>query len=210
MRRLGSVRSCFDLRPQLRLGARVEDVEREAAHVLQRGARAQLADDRERRDLPHGGVAPRPGEFEHELPVLPGQLVFGQLEIGEPGQKLRAENLAAAVEGVAGEPDQLLLGEADGARVVELLAQLLLVDLLGELDALRAVDQREGRLHLRVDPADHLQHQKLVEIRIQDRANDRIELPGVVVDPLGDVGDGHAAVLADQAKKSQAAGTRGK
>ena len=67
--------------------------------------------------------------------------------------------------------------------MVELLAQFHLVDLVGEADAQVAIDQREGRLHVRVQPLDHLQHQQLVEVGIEQAADDRIELPGVVVDP---------------------------
>ena len=198
MRRSGSARSRSTFVPQLRLGARIEDVEREAAHALQRRARAQLVDDGERRDLPHRGVRPRPGEFAART-GRPRRVssYSGSWKSASQARNSGREDLPAAVEGVAGEPDQLLLGEAQGARMVELVAQLLLVDLVGEPDALGAVDQREGRLHVRVEAPDHLQHQQLVEIGVEQAADDRIELPGVVVDPLGDVGDGHAAVLAD-------------
>ena len=125
------------------------------------------------------------------LPVALAQLVFRQPEIGEPGQELRLEDLLAAVEAVAGEPDHLLLAEAQRARMVELRAQLALVDLVGEPDRGRAVDQREGRLDVGIEPPDHLQHQQLVEIRVEQAADDRIELPGVVVDPSRDIGLGH-------------------
>ena len=73
-----------------------------------------------------------PAKSQHVLPVLLAQLVFGQLEVLEPGEELRRKDLRAAVERVAGEPDHLLLAEAHGARMIELLAQLALVDLLGE------------------------------------------------------------------------------
>ena len=39
---------------------------------------------------------------------------------------------------------------------------------------------------------DRLRHQQLVEVRIQHRADDRVDLPGVVVDAGGDVGHGWA------------------
>ena len=73
-----------------------------------------------------------PGNSSSYWPSRFAQLVFGQLEILQPGEELRLEDLLAAVEGVAGEPDHLLLGEAQRARMVELVAQLLLVDLVGE------------------------------------------------------------------------------
>ena len=48
-----------------------------------------------------------------------------------------------AVEGVAGEPDQLVLGEAQRAGVVELVDQLALVDDVGEPHLVDAVDRAE-------------------------------------------------------------------
>src|SRR5690606_27827110 len=38
---------------------------------------------------------------------------------------------------------------------------------------------------------DHLQHQELVEVRIDQAANDRVELPGMVIDPARNVGLRH-------------------
>ena len=62
----------LDLAPQLGLGAGVEHVEIEAAHAAHRGARAQLVDDRQRRDLPHRRVRPRAGEAQLVLSVAGG------------------------------------------------------------------------------------------------------------------------------------------
>ncbi|MNL35039.1 hypothetical protein D3C87_1570470 [compost metagenome] len=75
--------------------------------------------------------------------------------------------------------------------MVQLLAQFVFVDLVGEPHGLGAVDQREGRVHIRIELPDHLQHQELVEIRIEQAAHDRVELPGMIVDAPGDIGLGH-------------------
>src|SRR5262245_35744680 len=95
--------------------------------------------------------------------------------------------------------------------MIELGTKLALVDLLGKPDRSLAVDQRECGVDLGVEPPDHLQHQELVEIRVEQRAHDRIELPGVVVDPPGDIGLRHNASLelarlpyADRRKKKSA------
>ena len=56
------------------------------------------------------------------------------------------------------------------------------------------VDQRKCRLDLGVEPPDHLQHQKLVEVGIEQAADDGVELPGVVVDTPGDVGLRHVLI----------------
>src|SRR5690606_9761695 len=47
----------------------------------------------------------------------------------------------------------------------------------------------EGRVDAGIEAPDHLQHQELVEVRVEQRAHDRVELPGMVVDALRDVGD---------------------
>src|SRR6201985_966860 len=98
---------------------------------------------RERRNLPHGGVRPRPVEMQLILALDLAQLIFGQAERREPVDVVRREHVGLAVERVAGEPDQLLLGEADGAGVVELGAQLAFVDDLGQAHMAAAVDDRK-------------------------------------------------------------------
>ncbi len=87
------------------------------------------------------------------------QLILGQAKFGQPADEVRREHVGLAVEGVTGKPDQLFLAEADGAGVVELGAQLALVDDLGEPHMARAVDDREGHLLIRVIFPNHLQHQ---------------------------------------------------
>ena len=45
-------------------------------------------------------------------------------------------------------------------------------------------------LRVAVAAEDRLRHQQLVEVRVEHRADDRVDLPGVVVDAGGDVGHG--------------------
>ncbi len=183
------------LAPQLGLGAGVKHVEREAAAADHRRARAQLVDDGERRDLPHRSMGPRPPEVQLVLAIHLLQFVVGQVEVGEPGHELRREHLRLAVERVTGEPDQFLLGETKGAGVVELGAQFAFVDDVGETDVAAAVDHREGRMHARVERMNHLQHQELVEIGIEQAADDRVEPPAMVVGARRDVGHGHGGTI---------------
>ena len=75
--------------------------------------------------------------------------------------------------------------------MVELVAEFRDVDLLGDPHRLGAVDEREGDLLVAVEAPDHLEHQQLVEIRVEQAADDRVELPGVIVDALGEVDRGH-------------------
>ncbi len=182
----------LDLRPHLGLGAGIEDVQREWAEPFHRRARAQLVDDRERRDFPHRRLGPAATKGQFELAVTTRQLVFRKAESCEPGEKFRRKDLRAAIEAVTRKPYHFFLGKAQASRVVELVAQFLFVDLVGKAHRLRAVDQRKGRVHVRIELPDHLQHQKLVEIRIEQAADDRIELPGMVIDPSRDIGLWHA------------------
>ena len=102
--------------------------------------------------------------------------------------------MARAVKSVAREPDQFVLGESQGARMIELVDQLALVHDIGEPDRRRPIDELESDLTLRMHLPDHLEHQKLVEIRIEQRANRRIDAKRVIIDAGCDI-RGHCASL---------------
>src|SRR5690349_477961 len=118
----------LDLGPKLGLGAGVENVERKPTLSLHRLAGAKFAENGKCRDFPHRGVGPRPVEMQFVLSVDLPKLVFGKLEVGQPADEVRRKHLGFAIEGVAGEPNKLLLAEPDCAGVVQLSAKLLLVD----------------------------------------------------------------------------------
>ena len=179
----------LDLAPELRLGAGVEHVEIEAAHAAHGGAGAQLVDDRKRGDFPHGRLAPETLEAELVLAVATGQLVRRQAKSLQPFHERRLENLLRAVEGVAGEPDQLVLGEPQGSGVVELVDEFTLFDDVGEAHRGCAVDELERHLAVAVQPPDHLQHQDFVEIGVEQRAHDGVDAERVVVDAGREIGD---------------------
>ena len=81
---------------------------------------------------------------------------------------------------VAGEPDEFVGGEAQGARVVELGDELALVDGVGEPHRPRPVGEREGDAGVRLQLPDHLEHEELVEVRVEQRAHDRVDAEGMV------------------------------
>src|ERR1700727_2847596 len=58
-----------------------------------------------------------------------------------------------------------------------------------------AVDDRKGGMLFRIELPDHLLHQQLVKIGIEQAAHDRIEPPAVVVGPGCNVCDCHARTL---------------
>src|SRR6266581_1536577 len=57
------------------------------------------------------------------------------------------------------------------------------------------IDDRKGGVLARVEFPDHLQHQQLVEIGIEQAAHDRIEPPAMIVGPGRDVCDCHAETI---------------
>ena len=94
--------------------------------------RAQLVDDRERVDLPQRGVPPLAVEDELDLAVVAGrQLIIGQVEGAKRVEIARLEDPGLAVEALAAQLDDLGRGEAQAAHMVELLAQLARIDLVG-------------------------------------------------------------------------------
>jgi hypothetical protein len=80
------------------------------------------------------------------------------------------------------------------AGVLKLFSKFTQIHDLAEVDFMRSVHQRERRASLREMLPDELQHQQLVEIVIEQRSRDRIELPVVVVRASGKV-DNHGAVI---------------
>ena len=189
---LGHGAQALDLLPEARLGAGVEDVELHLVEAGERGAGAHLADQGEGVDLPHGDLGPEAGEAEDELAVLLGDGVIGEAEaVFEPGEEGGLEDLARAVEGVAGEPDQLGAAEAQAAQVLHLRDEGGRIDLVGEADARGAVDDLAGDVDGGEVLPDELEHEQLVEVGVEQRADDGVELPVVVVRALGEV-DIHA------------------
>ena len=185
---VGQGAKALDLVPQPGLGAGVEHVQLEPTQPVEGGSAAQFVDDGEGGDLPQRHLGPGALERQVGLTVADFQPVVGQAEVREPGQEIRREDRLDAVEGVAGQPDLFALAEADGAGVVQLLAQGADVDLVGQADGAGAVDDLELHAHVAVFAPDQLKHQQLVEVGVQQAAYDRIEPPGVVVGAAGEIG----------------------
>src|ERR1700754_4676380 len=142
-------------------------------------------------------------EMQFVLAVDLVQFVFGKPERGEPIDEVRRKHLGLAVERIAGEPDQLLLAEPDAAGMIELGAQFAFVDHLGEPYMPAAIDHRKGSARGRVEFPDHLHHQKLVEIGIEQAAHDRIEPPAMIVSSGCNICNCHAGTLSCQQPRNQ-------
>ena len=182
----------FEFAPQLCLGARIQHIEREPALTPGHLARPQLVENGERRNLPHRGVGPSPMEMQLVLAIDFPQFVFRKPERREPIDKVRREHLGLAVERVAREPDQLLFTEGDAAGMVELRPQFTFVDDLGKPDVAAAINDGKRDMLVRIEFPDHLQHEQLVEIGIEQAAHDRIEAEAVVIGSRRDIRNGHA------------------
>src|SRR5215467_15006805 len=74
--------------------------------------------------------------------------------------------------------------------MVQLLLELTCVDQPGKLDGSRAIENAEGDLHMAVTAEDRLRHQQFVEIGVEHRAHDGVDLPVMIVDAGGNVGHG--------------------
>ena len=85
----------------------------------------------------------------------------------------------------------------------ELGAQFLLVDDFAKPHMAAAIDNREGDLLVRVEFPDHLQHQQLVEIGIEQAAHDRVEPPAVIVGSGRNVGNCHDGTLTRREPRNQ-------
>ena len=105
---IGHAAQPLDLAPQLGFRTGVQDVETELAEFFQMSAGFQLIEDGKRIQLPHGGFGPEAVKGEMKLVAIDFQFVVRQPEIAlQPFQESWLENSAAAIERVAGQPDQL-------------------------------------------------------------------------------------------------------
>ena len=105
----------------------------------------------------------------------------------EPGEELRLEDEAGSIERVAREPYQLGPAKAEAAYVLHLGDEGLARDVVGETHRPRSIDDLADDLDLGEVLPDELQHQQLVEVRVEQRADDRVQTPVMVVGPLGEV-----------------------
>src|ERR1700704_4909547 len=192
-----------DFAPKLGLGAGIEDVDDTSALSFHDLARTQLVENGKRRNLPHRGVGPGPMEMQLVLAVNLVQLIFGKAERGEPVDEVGQKLWCLAEKRIPGEPYQLFFGEPDGAGVIELGAQLSLVDHLGESHMPAAIDDRKGDALVRVEFPNHLLHQQLVEIGIEQAAHDRVKPPAVVVGPGCNICHCHAGTLPRRGRRNQ-------
>ena len=173
--------------PQVRLRLCVEDVQLEPREPLEPLPVAQGVHDGEGGDLPQRGLRPWSGKRQLVLAVLDREVVRRKLVGRKPGEEVRPEHPGLSVEGVAGQPDQLGFRDAEAARMIELRAQLLLGDHVGQPDGRRPVDQREGDGYRPVVEPDELQHQELVEVRVEQGPDDGVDPVGVIVGTRGEV-----------------------
>ena len=76
-------------------------------------------------------------------------------------------------------------------KAVELKRNVAFGDFIGDAHIGCAVDDAEGDGNIAVLAPDHLEHQQLVEIGVEQGPQDRIEPERMVVRPGRDVGETH-------------------
>ena len=74
--------------------------------------------------------------------------------------------------------------------MIELLAQFPHIDEIGDADGAAAVLDAEGHVGVAMAAKDRLRHQELVEIGIEQRPDDRVDLEIVVVNPRREIEHG--------------------
>src|SRR5215217_3834636 len=86
------------------------------------------------------------------------------------------EQTVLAVEALAAQPNDLGRAEAQLAHEIEMRLELSDIDLVGETNRFRAFLEPEADIDVRISQVNELVHQQLVEIRIEQRAHDRIDM----------------------------------
>ena len=178
----------LDLFPQAGHGAGVKHLQFEPAQGFQDGTRPQFHQDGQRGNFPQHHLGPAAFEGQFILAVALFQVIGGQAQVFQELHEVRAEHLALAVKGVAAQPGAFAPGQRQAADVIQLFAQLAFVDQVGQADVGRTVDQAEPDHRVGPVAKDRLAHQQLVEIRVDQRPHDGVDLPFVVIDAGGDIG----------------------
>ena len=177
----------FDLFPQLGHGTGIEHLQFKPPHILQHGPGPQFHQHRQCRNFPHHHFGPLALKRQVKLAALLFQMIGRQLQMLKPLDEIGAEHLAFAVKGVAAQKGAFAAAEPQGADMVQLLAQFTLINQIGKADRQVAVYQAEPHQRVRPIAENRLAHQELVEIGVDQRPHNRVDLPFVVIDPGGDI-----------------------
>ena len=139
------------------------------------------------------------GQFELSIALI--QVVGWKREVLEPRHEVRSEHLSLAIEGVATQPGAFPSAESEGPDVVQLFPDLALVDDFGKTDGFRAVDEAEGHARVGVISEHRLAHEQLVEVRVDQGTDNRVDLPLVVPDAGRDADHGRSPQTGPFAKQ---------
>ena len=98
--------------------------------------------------------------------AAPLKMIGGQAQRFEPFHEIRSEHLTLSIECIPAQPCTFAPREREGADVIQLLAQLALIDQIRQGDRGRAIDQAKGHLRVRPIAKHRLAHQEFVKIGI--------------------------------------------
>ena len=108
-------------------------------------------------------------------------MVGRQAHILEPFHEIRAEHLSFSIEHIAPKPGAFAPAQAKWADVIQLLPQFPFVDQFRQRNVIRAVYQGKRHRSLGLVSKHWLTHQQFVEVRIDQRPDNRVNLPFVIV-----------------------------
>ena len=187
----GNFAQAGDLFPKFRHGAGIEHFNLEAPQPLQHHAAAHFHQHRQDRNFPQHHFGPIAFKAQFKLAVAFCQMVGRQAHALEPFHEIRAKHLTLAIKRVAAQPGAFPARQRQRADMVQLLAQFTFVDNLGQPDRIRPVDQAERDNSVGLVAENRLAHQKFVKIRVNQRPDDRVDLPFVVPHPRCDIDHFH-------------------
>src|SRR5208283_68019 len=111
-----------------------------------------------------------------------GQLIIREAEVAfEPVEKRRLEDTARAIKGISCKPYQFGFMKSQIFCLLQLFPQFILLDQIAKTYLDRAIDQGKRRFYLWEALPDELEHEKFVEVGVEEGPSNRIQFPVMVM-----------------------------
>ena len=92
-----------------------------------------------------------------------------------------------AVKRITAQPCAFTAGQLHASNMIKLFAQFALVNLIGQTQFRRPVNQRKLHTRIRFVAKHRLAHQQFIKVGVDQGPDNRIDLPFMVPDPRGDI-----------------------
>ena len=129
-----NVAQSLNFLPEFGHSAGIENLNLKPAHVSQHRATAQLHKNRQSRDFPEHHLRPTALKRQLILPITLFKMIVGQFKRLEPIHKLWRKHLAFAIECIATHPCAFSARQRQRAHMIQLFAQLALINQLCQAD----------------------------------------------------------------------------